>query len=89
MVRANIDQVHQLIEEDPRLSIQQVSTLLSISYRSAHPILYDHLNVKMICAWWIPHQLSDAQKRQRVISAQEMIDISDRASRGRLSDIVT
>ena len=47
MIRAIINQAHQPIEEDPHLSIHRVSTLLSISYESAHTILNAHLNVKM------------------------------------------
>ena len=73
VTRANIDQVHQLIEEDPHSSIQIISTLLSIAYGSDPTILYDHLNMTNVCAQWIPHRLSDEQKRQRVTSAQESI----------------
>ena len=86
---ANINQVHQLIEEDSHLGIQTVSTLLSISYGSAHLILHDHLNMKKVYACWIPRQLSNEQKRQRVTSAQETICIFDKVGWHRLLDIVT
>jgi histone-lysine N-methyltransferase SETMAR len=89
VTRANIEQVRLLIEEDPYLSIKRVSTVLSISVGSAHTILHDHLNLKKVCARWIPHLLSDEQKRHRVASAQEMLDIFEGADRGRLTDIVT
>ena len=45
--------------------------------------------MKKECAQWMPHEMSDELKRQRVTSAQEVIDIFDRAGMGRLSDIVT
>ena len=87
MTRANIDQVCQLIEEDIHLSIKIVSTVLSISYGSANTILHNHLNMKRsVLGGYQPHH---EQNRQRVTSAQEIIDIFDRAGRGRLSDIVT
>ena len=43
----------------------------------------------MAIARWMQHHLSHEQKRQRVILAQEMFDIFDRADRGRFPDIVT
>ena len=89
VTRANIEQVRLLIEEDPYLSIKRVSTVLSISVGSAQTILHDHLNLKKVCAHWIPHLLSDEQKRHRVASAQEMLDIFEGADRGRLTGIVT
>ena len=89
MTRANIEQVHQLTEKYPHVSIQRVSTLLSISHGSALTIHHDHLNMAKVCAQWIPHQLHDEQKKQRMTSAQEIIDIFDGDCRGRLSDIVT
>ena len=87
VTRPNINQVRQLIEKDPHLSIKRISTLFFISYGSAQHFMIISIWTK-VCAQWIPPQLSYEQRRQRVTFAQEMIDIFERAGMGRLSDIV-
>ena len=66
VVTENIDAVRKLIEEDRHVTYLEIEASLGISATSTHKILHEHLGVRKLCARWIPHKLTDAQKKSRV-----------------------
>ena len=59
-----IDAVRQLILQDRHVTYREIETILGNSGTSINSILHEYLTVKKICAPWIPHNLSIAQKNQ-------------------------
>ena len=60
-----VDKVQKLIEEDRRITVEEVSYEIGISVGSAYQILTVKLNKTKKSARWIPHILTDEEKRQR------------------------
>ena len=61
-----IDAVRASIEDDPHSTYIQIEAILGISSPSINLIVHDHLNLRKVCARWVPHQLTDDQKQTRV-----------------------
>lgn len=82
---AFVDQVRQLVEGDPHISVERIAEELQISHGSVHSILKDSLHMKFVTTRWLPHDLSDSQKTNRVSAAykwlQVLEDIGDQARR--------
>jgi histone-lysine N-methyltransferase SETMAR len=70
----NIDAVRKLIEEDRHVTYREIESCIGISMTSIHKILHEHLGVRKLCARWIPHLLTDAQKKARVDWCRKMIE---------------
>ena len=68
-----IEMTRNLIEEDARITTQMMETHLGIDSAAVHTILHDHLKVRKLCARWIPHILTNAQKDARVEFCQFLI----------------
>lgn len=69
----NIDAVRELIMQDRHVTYLEIEATLGISATSIHKILHEHLGVRKLCARWIPHLLTDDQKKARVDWCREMI----------------
>ena len=84
-----IDQIRDQISEDPHVTIRELSDTNGISYGSVQTILKKELGLKKLCARWIPHLLTDEQKRERVRCATELLNMFEPHGPKRLTDIVT
>ena len=60
-----VDKVQKLIEEDRRITVEEVSYEIGISVGSAYQILTEKLNKTKKSARWVQHILTDEEKRQR------------------------
>ena len=77
------------IDEDPHISVRELSDTNGLSYGTVHTIITEHLRMKKVCARWIPHLLTVDQKRERVRCATELLNMFEPHGPKRLSDIVT
>lgn len=73
----NISAVEQMIREDPRITVREMQDVLSIGSSAVETILHKHLMVHKRCARWVPHELSDEQKKGRVKWCQTMLEKFD------------
>lgn len=85
----NIDAVRQLIETDKKITCQQIRTTLGIGMSQVQKILHLHLKVRKLCTRWIPHDLSEDQKRLRVKWCRKMIKKFDGGQSMAVYNIVT
>ena len=76
------DKVNDLLEIEARMTTRQVARSLSISTGSAFKILKKKLGVSRIAARWIPHLLTDGQKRDRVSIARKLLKKYPQFNRG-------
>lgn len=69
----NVDAVRNLILEDRHVTYREIEACLNIGSTAIHKILHEHLGVRKLCARWIPHKLTDAQKKVRVDWCHQML----------------
>ena len=61
-----VSKIKEIIEGDARFIDRDIARKVGISLSTVHLILKKHLKVRKISARWVPHLLTDEQKRQRV-----------------------
>ncbi|CAF4222144.1 unnamed protein product [Rotaria sp. Silwood2] len=61
-----IDAVRKIIEDDSHSTYQQIQNILGISFTAINSIIHDYLNLRKVCALWVPHKLTDDQKQLRI-----------------------
>lgn len=89
VVAKNIDAVRQMIEMDRHVTYREIASTLGIDMKQISTILHDHLAVKKLCARWIPHNLTEAQKATRVKWSKEMLKKFNRGASNLVYNIVT
>jgi len=65
-----IDQIHELILEDRRISAKSITEQLGISLERVGSIIHEDLDMRKLSAKWVPKCLNADQKRQQCQSAE-------------------
>ena len=73
VTKANIAAVKIVVEQDARLSVKDIASCTGISEGSVQTILKKRLDLRKVCARWVPHLLTEEQKTQRLKCAQELL----------------
>ncbi|CAF5132151.1 unnamed protein product, partial [Rotaria sp. Silwood1] len=84
----NIEQVHLLIDDDPHITIEEVQEQTGLSHGTIQRIITDHLNLKKITARYIPKDLTDFQRAERVQIYQQNLAKFQEGT-WRLCDVIT
>ncbi|CAF1261575.1 unnamed protein product [Adineta ricciae] len=84
----NIEAVRTLIEENPHISIRYLAFELGVSYGAICGIIHDELKLKKLCARWVPHELNEQCKKQRVEICRANLAKLE-SGQSRLCDIVS
>ena len=69
----NVKRVDELIRQDRRLKLHEIASSLEISETSAHKIVFDELGYRKVSARWVPKQLTDNHKEQRLDICRELL----------------
>ncbi|GFS15975.1 histone-lysine N-methyltransferase SETMAR [Elysia marginata] len=67
----NVKRVDELIRQDTKLKLHEIANSLEISETSAHRIVFDELGYRKVSARWVPKQLTDNHKEQRLDICRE------------------
>lgn len=86
---ANIRLVAELIKEKRNLTFNEIQQALGIGASAVNSILHDHLGVRKVASRWIPHLLSDDQKKARVDWCKFMMKKFDNGRSSLLWNVVT
>ena len=73
VTKANIAAVKIVVKQDARLSVKDIASCTGISEGSVQTILKKHLDLRRVCARWVPHLLTEEQKTQRLKCARELL----------------
>ena len=65
--------VKNLIDEDARYTIEEISETLNINSGAVFVILKQRLKLRKISARWVPHLLSQEEKDRRIKIASELL----------------
>ena len=80
-----IDQIHELILEDRRISAKSIGEQLGISREKVGSITHEDLDVRKLFSKWVPKCLNEGQKRQRRQSTEQLLDFFRRDPKNILS----
>jgi len=69
-----IDQIHELILEDHRISAKSIGEELGISREQVGSIIHEDLDMRKLSAKWVPKCLNANQKRQRCQSSEQLLE---------------
>jgi len=69
-----IDQIHELILEDRRISAKSIVEQLDISRERVGFIIHEDLDMRKLSAKWVPKCLNADQKRQRCQSYEQILE---------------
>ena len=69
-----IDQIHDLILEDRRISAKSIAEQLGISRERVGSIIHEDLDKRKLSAKWVPKCLNADQKRQRCQSSEQILE---------------
>ena len=85
----DVPRVESLIKKDPKMTYAEIHDIMKISSGSPTGILHDILSIRKRCTRWVPHNLSEDQKRGRVDGCTYMLRTFDEGRSPRVWDIVT
>jgi len=63
--RRNCVIVQTLIDEDARLTIEEIALQANLSETSVRRIIHKHLDLRKMSPRWVPHCLTDTQKHKK------------------------
>jgi histone-lysine N-methyltransferase SETMAR len=84
----NIEQVRLLIDVDPYITIDGIQEQTDLSYETVQRIISDHLKLRKITARYIPKDLTDLQRAERVRICKQNLAKFHHGT-WRLCDIIT
>ena len=84
-----IDQIHELILEDRRISAKSIAEQLGISRERVGPIIHEDLDMRKLSAKWVPKYLNADQKNQRCQSSEQILEFFRRDPNDLLPRLVT
>jgi len=84
-----IDQIHELILEDLRISAKSIAKQLGISCERVGSIVLEDLDTRKLSGKWVPKCLNTDQKRQRCQSSEQLLEFFRRDPSDFLSRLVT
>ena len=67
-----IDEIHELILEDRRISAKSIAEQLGISRVRVRSIIHEDLDMRKLSSKWVPKCLNMDQKHQRCQSSEQI-----------------
>ena len=84
-----VSKIKEISEGDARFTVRDIARKVGISLSMVHLILKKHLKVRKISARWVPHLLTDEQKRQRVKVAKKLLQMFPKYDKKQFANVVT
>ena len=78
-----------MIESDARVTYCEIEKTLGISAPTVNSILHEHLNVRKVCARWVPRKLTTEQKQHRIDFCHNMLKRFDEGRSRTTESIIT
>ena len=70
-----VDKIRKFWDEDRRVSLLTVAAQFGVGEATVHRIVHEDLNMRKVCAKFVPRLLSDEQKERRVGDSKEMVEL--------------
>ena len=82
-----VSKIKEIIEGVARFTVRDIARKVGISLSTVH--IKKHLKVRKISARWVPHLLTDEQKRQRVKMAKTLLQMFPKYDKKQFANVVT
>lgn len=69
-----IEKVHDIVLDDRRVKVREIAEAVGISEERVRNILHKELEMRKLCARWVPHLLNADQKQMRKRFSQQSLD---------------
>ena len=69
-----IEQVHDMVLDDRRIKVREIAETIGISKECVGYILHEELDMKKLCARWVPRLLTADRKRTRVKISEQCLE---------------
>jgi len=69
-----IEQVHDMVWDDRQMKVHEIAETIGISKECAGYILHEELDMKKLCARWVPRLLTADQKRTRMKISEQCLE---------------
>ena len=66
--------VKDLVTSTPKISTRIIAEELDLSKSTVWRILTEHLEMRKVCSTWVPHELTESNKRNRVLCCQRILE---------------
>ena len=78
-----------MVEQNAQLSVKDIASCIGISEGSVQTIQKKHLDLRKVCARWVPHLLTEEQKTQRLKCARELLKTYKSCNSRVISNLLT
>jgi len=85
----NAKKINQIVLNDRKVKVRQIADIVKISTERVRHILHEFLNMKKLCARWVPRTLTIDQKQQRVENSEHCLALFRRNPKEFLHRFVT
>ena len=86
---SHVAAVKQLLDNDRRITIRDIVAKTDYSYGTVSGIIHNQLNMRRICARWIPEMLNTGRKRLRAECCEQLLKRFEREGENFMDRIVT
>ena len=69
------DQIKEILDEDPHISLRKISKIVQLSKITVKKIIIEDLKMRKVTYKWIPHKLTEDQKKARFEKSKELLSI--------------
>ena len=69
-----IAKIEKLVTGDRKLKLRELADMVNIASERVYNILHNYLNMRKLCARWVPRVLTNDQKRERVECSEANLD---------------
>jgi transposase len=69
-----IEQVHDMVLDDRRMKVREIAETIRISKERVGYILHEELDMKKLCARWVPRLLTADEKRNRMKISEQCLE---------------
>ena len=73
-----IAEIHRIVMEDHGIKVREIAEMIEISVGAVHNILHEKLEIKKMCARWVPRLLTIDQKRTRKDISEQYLTVLKR-----------
>ena len=71
---SKVEDARAMILENRRVTIDEVANHFEISHGSAYDIIHNRLGFREVCARWVPKELTEEHRNNRVAICQRLLD---------------
>lgn len=84
-----IEKIYKIVLEDRKVKVREITNMVNISTERVYNILHEHLQMKKLCARWVPRFLTIDQKQERVDASKRSLEMFQRNKKEFLRRFIT